>query len=133
MVSKLTSLTQIALDSTRMSKRSDKYEIITPLMNDGFEMNLGKVDYQLVQKSKHDLLNLLTIKSEGLTFKNILVKRKHNMETALWITLGDNCKEYDWVLLEKLLKLQTEMKEYAYVHWRGKVRSQDIKVTKIDF
>ena len=48
MVCKLTSLTQIALDSTRISKRSDKYEIITPLMNDGFEMNLGKVDYQLV-------------------------------------------------------------------------------------
>ena len=76
---------------------------------------------------------MLTIKSEGLTFKNILVKRKHNTETALWITLGDNCKEYDAVLLEKLLKLQTEMKKHAYVHWRGKVRSQDIKVTKLDF
>ena len=121
MVSKLTSLTQIALDSTQMSKRSDRYTPLTPVMNDGFELNLGKADYHLVMKNKYDLQNLLTIKSGGMTFKNILVKRKYNKETALWITLGDNCREYDEEHIKRLVKLERAMKKHAEVHWTGEI------------
>ena len=87
--SKLTDLTQIALNSSRMARRSDRFKPLTAVMNDGFEINLGKVDYRLVEKNRNELVNILTHKSEGLTIKNALTKRKANKDLALWVTLGD--------------------------------------------
>lgn len=86
---KLSSLTRIALDSAGRASRSDRFKPLTAVINDGFEINLGKVDYKLVEKHKHELVNILTINSEGLTIKNALTKRKSNNELSLWITLGD--------------------------------------------
>ena len=86
---KLSSLTKIALDSSGRARRSDRYEPLTAVINDGFEINLGKVDRKLVEKHKNELLNILTYNSEGLTIKNALIKKKSNNDLALWITLGD--------------------------------------------
>ena len=117
----LSDLTQIALNSARLARRSDRFEPLTAVMNDGFEINLGKVDYRLVEKNKRELVNILTIKSEGLTIKNALTKRKANNDLALWITLGDNSKVLGQELLKKMLKLQEVMKKHAEVYWAGSV------------
>lgn len=86
---KLSSLTKLALNSSGRARRSDRYEHLTAVINDGFEINLGKVDRKLVEKHKNELLNILTYESEGLTIKNALIKKKANNDLALWITLGD--------------------------------------------
>ena len=70
--SKLTCLTDVALESTSPVTRRDRYKPLSETTNDGFEVSLGTVPYDVVCKAKYGLINFINARSSLFGIKNVL-------------------------------------------------------------
>ena len=70
--------------------RRDRYKPLSETNNDGFEVSLGAVPYDVVCKAKYGLINFINARSSLIGIKHVLPWRR-SQETVIWVTLGDAC------------------------------------------
>ena len=73
--SKLTCLTDVALESASPVTRRDRYRPLSDTISDGFEVSLGSVPYAVASKAKDGLIDYIHARSSQVSIKNLLLRR----------------------------------------------------------
>ena len=65
---------------------NDAYRAVAPAFCDGFEINLGVVEKELVSQCKPVFQNAVQNKAQDITIKNILIHTRGH-KTLMWFSL----------------------------------------------
>ena len=82
----LPDLCELAKDSSAQRTPSDAYRAVAPAFCDGFEVNLGLVNRDLVSQCKPAFQNAIQNKAQDIIIKNILIHTRGH-KTIMWFTL----------------------------------------------
>ena len=105
MSTRLSSLTDAALASSRGLNVYARYEPLTEPACDGFEICFGSICHSEAVRKKASIINLLHSELNGLTIKNVLFK-SNKRKLSAWVTLSEATRRLDRTLIEELICVQ---------------------------
>ena len=82
----LPDLGKLAKDCSGEPRPSDAYHAAAPAFCDGFEVDLGFVEKDLVSQCKPAFQNAIQSKAQEITIKNILIHTRRH-KAIMWFTL----------------------------------------------
>ena len=82
----LPDLGELEKDYSAAPRPGDVYRAVAPAFCDGFEVDLGVVERELVSQCKPAFQNAIQARAQDITIKNILIHTRGH-KTVMWFTL----------------------------------------------
>ena len=128
----LPDLGELAKDSSAEPGPIDAYRAVAPAFCDGFEVDLGVVERELVSQCKPAFQNAIQGRAQDIRIKNILIHTREQ-KAIMWFTLTPESAQLTPRTIQQLRNVLEATKRWARYVWRLDDEQLDaITMTKID-
>ena len=120
-------------ESSHEYRPGDSFKAITGTYCDGFEVCLGEVQSEYINKSKSVMEDHIQARAKLLDLQNIMISARKE-KTYLWFTLTSETSKMTDKTVEQLTLVVFAIRQIARQLWKfNRAQLHDICLNKIDF